>query len=289
MSRHPIERFQAPNTITAGQPLKDLFDRKLVGLIGQSFAAVYPEFDLRSFKRRAIDGLEDGTMSQRSAHIADALAAALPDDFREASQLLIAALGPEETRGEGHGLRSFFYMPHSSFIARHGEAHFAEGMAACYELTKCFTSEFCLRPFIVRHQKRALALLKKWTRDEDHHVRRLCSEGSRPRLPWASRLPALQADPTLALPILEVLKDDEELYVRRSVANHLGDLCKDHPDWVFDLCERWIEEVASAEESRRKERHWMIRHAVRLPAKKGDRTALELRKRAGRHRSPSTE
>ena len=280
MSTHPIERFKAPNNITAGQPLKDLFDRKLVGLIAQSFAAVHSEFDLRSFKKQASDGLEDGTMIQRSAHIAEALAAALPEDFREASKLLIAALGPEETRGEDQGLRSFFYMPHSSFIARYGEAHFTDGMAACYELTKCFTSEFCVRPFIMRHQKRALALLKKWTRDKDHHVRRLCSEGSRPRLPWASRLPALQADPTLALPILDALKDDSELYVRRSVANHLGDLCKDHADWVFDLCERWIDEVSDAELARRKERHWMVRHAVRLPAKKNVAAALDLRVRA---------
>ena len=280
MTRHPIERFQAPNTITAGQPLKELFDAKLIGLIGQSFAAVHPDFDQRAFRRRATDGLEAGTMIQRSAHIADALAAELPKDFREASQLLIAALGPEETRGEGHGLRSFFYMPHSSFIARYGEAHFEAGMAACYELTQCFTAEFCVRAFLARHQKRGLARLRKWTRDKNHHVRRLCSEGSRPRLPWASHLTALAADPELALPILEALKDDSELYVRRSVANHLGDLCKDHPDWVYELCERWLDEVAEAELARRKERHWMIRHAVRLPAKKRVEAALDLRLRA---------
>ncbi len=280
MPTHPIERFKAPMTITAGQPLKELFDRKLVGLIGQSFAHVHPEFELKSFRKLATAGLEEGTMLERAAHIANALASELPDDFRAASEVLVAALGPVQDRTEGNGLRGFFYMPHSSFIARFGGKHFKEGMAANYELTRRFTAEFSVRPFIARHQKRALALLQKWTRDKDHHVRRLCSEGSRPRLPWASRLPALAADPALTLPILEALKDDSELYVRRSVANHLGDLCKDHPDWVFELCARWIDEVESESKERRQERHWMVRHAVRLPAKKRVDAALELRRRA---------
>ncbi len=109
---------------------------------------------------------------------------------------------------------------------------------------------------------------------------RLCSEGSRPRLPWASRLPALQADPTLALPLLEALKDDASLSVRRSVANHLGDVCKEHGADVYALCQRWLDEVSDASPVQRKQRCWMIRHAVRLPAKKGDEAALALRERA---------
>ncbi|MFT5287552.1 MAG: 3-methyladenine DNA glycosylase AlkC [Planctomycetota bacterium] len=277
---HPILRFKAPMAITAGQPLKDLFDSKLIGLIGESFARVTDDFDRAKFKRAASKGLEPLTMIQRAAHIADAMANQLPDDFREAAKVVTAALGPKQSETEGNGLRSFFYMPHSALIAKYGVDHFKAGMALNYELTQRFTAEFCVRPFIMKHQKRAMALLLKWTKDKDTHVRRLCSEGSRPRLPWASFLPALQADPTLSLPILEALKDDAELYVRRSVANHLGDLCKDHPEWIFDLCSRWIEEVAGAEEKRRKERHWMIRHAVRLPAKKKVKAALDLRLRA---------
>lgn len=276
-SSHPIQRFKAPSSITTGQPLKDLFDAKLVGLIGASVAAVHPGFRRARFRKVACDGLEQGSMLQRAAHIADALAAELPASFPAAAKILNASLGPTLAETSGNGLRTFFYLPHSAFVAKHGVAHFDAGMKACYEITRRSTAEFCIRPFVMQHQPRALARLLKWTRDPDPHVRRLCTEGTRPRLPWASRLPALAADPELALPLLEALKNDSELYVRRSVANHLGDLCKDHPEWTYQLCRDWLDEVAQDDDTRRKERHWMIRHAVRLPAKKGVRAALQLR------------
>ena len=271
-------------SITAGQPLKDLFDATLVELIGESFAAVHKAFDRARFRRTANAGLEDGTMLQRAAHIAEALAGELPADFPAASRVLIAALGPRQPRTDGNGLRGFFYMPHSTYIARHGTGHFDAGMTANQELTMCFTAEFSVRPFLEAHPERTLKRLAKWTGHENEHVRRLCSEGTRPRLPWASRLPVLAADPSLAHPLLEALKDDPSLYVRRSVANHLGDVCKDHPAWVYELCERWLQEVADAPAERAKQRKWMIRHAVRLPAKKGAREALDLRAAAA-HRA----
>ncbi len=276
-SKHPIERFHAPLGITTGQPLKDLFTPKLVGLIGESLANVHASFDTKRFKKNACDGLSDGTLMQRAAHIADALAIELPDDFEEASEILVASMGPEQRIGEGDGLRGFFYQPMSFYVSNHGTERFEAGMTVNYELTKRYTSEFCIRPFLERHQRHTLARLKKWTKDPNPHVRRLCSEGSRPRLPWASRLPALQQDPSLAWPILQALKDDDELYVRRSVANHLGDILKDHADVVYDLCATWLDEIERLPEERAKNRKWMIRHAVRLPAKKGERAALDLR------------
>lgn len=280
MTSHPIDRFEAPRSITAGQPLKDLFDVKLVRLIGESLLAVHPQFDMAAFESAACDDLAPLTMMQRAAQFADAMAAQLPGDFAAASELLVASFGPRQTRTEGMGLRPFFYMPHSTFIAKYGVGEFEHGMAANLELTTCFTAEFSVRPFILAYQDQALELLMEWTRHDNPNVRRLCSEGSRPRLPWASRLPVLQKDPELTKPLLEALKADSSLYVRRSVANHLGDLCKDHPQWVFDLCARWIDEVADGPADAAKERHWMVRHAVRHPAKKQVPQALELRLRA---------
>ncbi|MEZ5979273.1 MAG: DNA alkylation repair protein [Planctomycetota bacterium] len=281
---HPIERFDAPRAITAGQPLADLFDRRLARLIGESFHAVDAGFDAARFARRASRDLDGLSMSERNARFADALAEQLPDDFAAASRLLVAALGPERPLDDDRGLRCFFYMPHATFVATRGAdpvtGDFDAGMAANLEITKRFTAEFSVRPFLERHQRRALALLKKWTRDSDAHVRRLCSEGTRPRLPWASRLSALQADPELAAPLLHALRDDPELYVRRSVANHLGDVCKDHPEWVYALCRAWLEEVDGGDAERAKNRRWMVRHAVRHPAKKGTAAALELRRLA---------
>jgi len=143
-------------------------------------------------------------------------------------------------------------------------------MNAQYELTKRFSSEFSIRQFLIQEQERTLAQLLKWVSDPNPHVRRLCSEGSRPRLPWAKRIPSFMVNPNPVLPILEILKDDQSLYVRRSVANHLGDIAKDHPDLVFEICEWWL--AGSSNEIR-----WLIRHALRHPAKKGDRVALKIR------------
>jgi 3-methyladenine DNA glycosylase AlkC len=146
-------------------------------------------------------------------------------------------------------------------------------MRAQYELTRRFSAEFSIRPFLIRWPERTVAQLLAWTSDPDPHVRRLCSEGTRPRLPWGTRIPGFIKDPRPTLPILEALKDDPELYVRRSVANHLGDIAKDHPELVFDLCRRWVKGASA-------ERNWLIRHAVRHPAKKGFEAALEIRKLA---------
>jgi 3-methyladenine DNA glycosylase AlkC len=164
-----------------------------------------------------------------------------------------------------------FFVRHAYFLG--GKDPFEVSMRAQYEITRRFTAEFSMRPFLVRWPGRTLERLMEWTRDPDPHVRRLCSEGSRPRLPWAMRIPSLVRDPSPTLPILEALRDDPDLYVRRSVANHLGDIAKDHPELAFGICERWVEGAS-------RERRWMIRHAVRLPAKKGVAAALRLRRLA---------
>jgi 3-methyladenine DNA glycosylase AlkC len=122
-------------------------------------------------------------------------------------------------------------LPHVSFVALYGlnaaengdRDPFEISMRAQYEFTRRFSSEFSMRPFLIRYPERTLARLLEWTRDSDYHVRRLCSEGARP-----------------VMPLLEALKDDPELYVRRSVANHLGDIAKDHPEIVFKLCKSWL-------------------------------------------------
>jgi 3-methyladenine DNA glycosylase AlkC len=199
--------------------------------------------------------------------------------------VLLRSLTPPSTADEVLGLATFFYLPHSAFIAAYGldaagnggVDPFETSMHAQYEITQRFTAEFSMRPFAIRWPERTLARLLEWTQDADPSVRRLCSEGIRPRLPWGMRIPALVHDPRPALPILEALKDDPELYVRRSVANHLGDIAKDHPGLAFELCERWAKGASE-------ERKWLLRHAVRHPAKKGVEAALHIRRLAARGR-----
>lgn len=265
--------------MTAGVPIKSVINGKLIRLIGESVHAVWPAFDRRTFERRAMRGLEELEFTPRGRHIGLILADQLPQPFAAGARVLVEAFGPELTATEGNGLAVFFYLPHSYAISERGVDDFETGMRANYELTKRFSAEFSVRPFLTRHRDAALARLVEWTADSNPHVRRLVSEGSRPRLPWASRLPEFQADPRWTLPLLERLKDDPNLYVRRSVANHLGDILKDHPEAAFAVCERWLQEARRKRVSaaRAAARFWIIRHAVRLPAKQGDERAVQIR------------
>ncbi len=278
---HPAQRFIAAASIQAGVPLKALMDPTLIALIGESLSTTVTGFDAVRFQKQALRGLAELELKERALHIAHEIAAQLPSDMEHAAPMLVNALGPKLTATEGNGLATFFYLPHSAFIAKYGVSHFASGMKANYELTQRFTAEFSIRPFLILHREKSLKLLTKWATDPNPHVRRLVSEGTRPRLPWAMRLPEFQADPQHTLPLLEALKDDPELYVRRSVANHLADIAKDHPEFAYEVCERWLTEIRLMDDAALAEcRRWMIRHAVRLPAKKDDARALALRQAA---------
>ena len=279
MYQHPAQRFHAPNTILHGTPLKEVLNGDLIRLVGESFADVMPEFDRKAFQRQAHSGLDELEFNQRGRHIGLALAGQLPRPFKAASRILIAAMGPELTQTEGNGLAVFFYLPHANVVTETGLDDFENGMRANYEITKRFSAEFSIRPFVIKYRDECLARLMTWTGDPNPHVRRLVSEGTRPRVPWAMRLKDIQENPALTLPLLEHLKDDPEIYVRRSVANHLADILKDHPEVGFGVCERWLKEVRgkSIEPAIAKARKWVIRHAVRLPAKKADARAVAIR------------
>ena len=271
----------APRSIQKGSSLADLLDQEAIECLAHNIRLVHPDFDSKAFQRSALSGLKPLSIMQRGHHLAKALREHLPARYDQAVRILLKSLTPPQTSTEDLGLAVFFYLPHVSFVATDGldSAHnnghdpFETSMMAQYELTKRFSAEFSIRPFLIRWPERTLAILMEWTEDPDPHVRRLCSEGTRPRLPWATRIPAFIKDPRPVLPILETLRDDPDLYVRRSVANHLGDIAKDHPSLAFKLCERWLEGAT-------KERKWLLRHAVRHPAKKGVKEALRIRKLA---------
>ena len=164
---------------------------------------------------------------------------------------------------------AFRFLPFGLFVAERGldDAHFDASMKAQYEITKRFTSEFSIRAFFERHPERTLARFREWARDSDPHVRRLVSEGSRPRLPWAGRLRQFQKDPRPVLELLELLKDDESEYVRRSVANNLNDIGKDHPEILIEVASRWLKGASG--------RAALVRHALRFLIKQGHPGALK--------------
>lgn len=156
----------------------------------------------------------------------------------------------------------------SEYVAFYGEEHFDLSMEALRFFTQFGSSEFAIRPFLARELSRTLAIMTTWADDENEHVRRLASEGSRPRLPWSFQIKPLIEDPTPVAPILDRLKNDPSLYVRKSVANHLNDITRDHPEWVLDRLGGWpIDNPHTA---------WIAKHALRSLIKKGDPKALTV-------------
>lgn len=271
----------APRSIQKGFPLKMILDKAAVHQLGENLHSAHPPFDKGAFIKNALNGIEPLSITERSTHISKALRMHLPDTYAEAIEVILKSLTPPLEQTEGNGLAVFFYMPHCSYIAQfgvdptcnNGVDPFDVSMKAQYEITKRFTCEYSIRPFIIRDEKRTMRVLYKWMNDPDPHVRRLCSEGTRPRLPWSMKIDSFVNDPGPSLPILEQLKNDPDLYVRRSVANHVGDIAKDHLDLALKLCKRWLDGAST-------ELKWVIRHALRNPVKKGNETAIGLRKAA---------
>lgn len=249
--------------------LKDKYGHEIPKKISRMILAVHPKFPEKAFLKDVLRGYDALNLKQRAQHIADALALHLPEDFKKASKILIASIGPVLKATESNGMAPFLYFPHTLFFSRYGLEHFEESMRAQHLLTQRFSAEFSVRAFIERYPEESLATLEKWASDPSVHVRRLVSEGTRPRLPWASRLRVFEKDPRPVIRLLELLRDDPEIYVRRSVANHLNDLSKDHPELLFEVSKKWMRGASP-------ERLRLLKHALRTAVKRGDSRALSL-------------
>ncbi|MCC6246044.1 MAG: DNA alkylation repair protein [Gemmatimonadaceae bacterium] len=249
------------------EPLKAQFSRDVPERLARDVRAVYRAFKSEAFLRDALEGFEAMELLDRGRHLADVLQRHLPSDVPRAIGMLVDTL-PAQRSAEG-GMAAFYYLPHTEYIRRHALEHFDEAMRGLHAFTQHFTGEFAIRPFIERYPDAALAQLHAWTHDPSEHVRRLVSEGTRPRLPWAPRLRTFLTDPTPVLALLEALRDDSSLYVRRSVANHLNDLYKDHPAQLLATVKDWMAQASP-------ERRWVIEHALRSAVKRGDSSALAL-------------
>ncbi|MEX0738681.1 MAG: DNA alkylation repair protein [Pseudohongiella sp.] len=260
------------------EPLKNQYGPEIPQRIADMITAVYPAFKRKAFLDYTLAAYDSLELMPRGWHIADGLHHALPADYAQAIDILLTSLpdakpalsedSPTQDR-EGGSLAPFLFMPHTFFVARYGLHDFETSMRAQYELTQRFTAEFSIRPFLQQHREATLKKLQQWLQDPSEHVRRLVSEGTRPRLPWASRLPDFQRDPTPVLALLEQLKDDDSLYVRRSVANNLNDIGKDHPEVLLTTAEQWSRNAST-------HRQWIVRHALRNQIKEGHPRALAL-------------
>lgn len=248
---------------------KDYFDVNLAHRMAGMITAVHPTFPADTFVDQVAPQLDGLEMKQRSTIFVQALRDHLPAGFAEAWAVLEAALGVELSGEDGIFADGWHHWPIAQFIETFGLEDFDVGVQAMYEITKRHTAEFAIRPFLIHHQDKMLAILHTWTEDENSHVRRLVSEGTRPRLPWAGRLHQFIEDPSLTLALLEKLKDDPSEYVRRSVGNHLNDIAKDHPQLVVQTCGRWWADGSP-------ERRWIVQRALRTLVKDGDPGALAV-------------
>lgn len=262
------------------EPLKNSFGPAVVERIGADVQAVEPTFDLDRFLAVALEGFEELELTPRARHIAAALAQTLPADRTRALGILQASLGTplpptdQPSPDDSAAMDGFRYLPHGYFVAEHGLDDFATAMVFQEELTKRFTAEFAIRPFFEQFPEETVAQAMIWATSDNEHVRRLASEGCRPRLPWAGNLARFIADPTEVIGILELLRNDTSEYVRRSVANNLNDIAKDHPATVIDVTRRWRSEAQGTADETNRTR--MVRHALRTLIKAGNLDALDV-------------
>ena len=251
---------------------KDWYNRALIEELTERFAGAFPDFPSSSFVTQACEGLEDLEMMDRVRQIAQAMTDHIPGSVSEAMSGLISCMGPplDERGDEAASVTSGYALwPFGEYIGRVGLDDWAASWGAMEELTQRLTSEFAVRPFLAADLPRCLDLLRQRLAHPSHHVRRWVSEGTRTRLPWAKAVPELRRVVEQRLELLEALKDDPSLYVRRSVANHLQDILKDDQEVGLRTVERWFVDPDPKVA-------WVVKHACRGLLKAGHPRVLEL-------------
>lgn len=249
--------------------LKFYFGRELAERLSFLIQPHFPEFPAGLFTNSIAEQVGPLELKGRVAVIAEELHKALPADYPESIPILMNILGPENETEEGMFTNGYFLMPVAFFVEKYGLKHFELSMHALYEITKRHTSEYAIRPYLVNHTEDCLVLLNDWAQDANSHVRRLVSEGTRPRLPWAKRIEVIKGDPSYNLALLETLLDDSSFYVRKSVANHLNDLTKDYKELTLDWLRSQMQRGGNHMD-------WIVRHSLRSLAKSADKEALAL-------------
>ncbi|WP_419393919.1 DNA alkylation repair protein [Cytobacillus praedii] len=250
-------------------PLKYYFDRELALHLADLIQPQYPHFTRESFVDSVSIEVENKELKARVEVIANILKQHLPTDYEEALAILLKILGPENKTEEGMFTKGYFLMPVACFVEKYGMDHFDLSLNAMYEITKRHTAEYAIRPYLIANSDRCMDYFQFWAKDPNSHVRRLVSEGTRPRLPWAKKIPLLKNDVQNNLSLLEELMCDSSRYVQKSVANHINDLTKENPEEVLT----WIQKYISDNNGINRK---IIKHGLRTLIKLNHDHALEL-------------
>ncbi len=257
----------------AYKKLKLWFDKDLAKDLAKKISKVDPSFNGTSFIKSTTKQLPPLELKARVEVFADELFHHFDGDYDQAMAVLLKILGPENEEETGMFTEYYWIMPIAKFVEKYGRYNFKLSMVALEEVTKRNTSEYAIRPFIEKDQKKTLKQILKWSKNSNKHIRRLASEGVRPRLPWASKLDCFIENPKPILPILNNLKEDPSKYVQKSVANCLNDIFKDNLEIGKALVEEWLSDHPT------KETKWIIKHGIRSLLKKEDKWARGVEKK----------
>ncbi len=249
------------------EPLKNVYNQQFLEDFTSAVTQVVPCMDKASFIKAVFDeAWQEMELKHRMRHLAMTLHGFLTDNYPENASLLIGIV--KQLLNNGLKENSFEYMFLPDYIEVYGLEHYDDSIRAIEYITQFTSCEFAVRPFIIRYQDEMVKQLQKWAHHQHPMVRRLASEGARPRLPWAMAIPAFKKNPTFVIPILEHLKNDEAETVRRSVANNLNDIAKDNPEEVIKLAKQW--------KGKTKGTDWVVKHGCRTLLKQGNPEVMQL-------------
>ncbi|MGB0878994.1 MAG: DNA alkylation repair protein [Polaribacter sp.] len=253
----------------AFKKLKYWFDVELAKLLSDKILAVYPTFKATDFCKKIAQQVDELELKDRVEVFADAFHHFLEEEYTANISILMTILGPENEKETGMFKEFYWVMPIAKYVEKYGLDNFTISIKAIEEITKRNTGEYTIRPFLEKFPNKTIQQMLVWSKDKNKHVRRLASEGVRPRLPWAKKLQSFIENPKSIIPILENLKDDDSNYVQKSVANCLNDILKDNEDFGKKRIEKWIENPT-------KQRKWIVMHAIRNFRKKEAIWALRI-------------
>jgi len=240
------------------EPLKEMFNTPFYKKLAAEFKKAESNFNEKQFVNTVTKNLSDLELNQRLRNTSVVLKQFLPSEYRKSIELMKRVIP------NMHGGYANLIFP--DFTGLYGKHDFDFSLEALKYFTQFGSSEFAIREYLKHDFDKTIKVMFNWAKDKNHHVRRLASEGSRPRLPWSFKLDRVIENPKLTLPILEQLKNDNELYVRKSVANHLNDISKEHPNLIIDVVKKWKRKSAHTD--------WILKHGSRTLLKKGNKHIL---------------
>jgi len=249
--------------------LKDWFGPELAQLLSEKIKTVYPEFQQNSFQKAVNAQYKNYELKGRVNLLAHGLKKHLRGSYEQGLSVLMKIIGPENQNETGMFKEAYWLMPVAKYIEEFGLEHPDLSISAIYELTKRHTGEFAIRPYIEHYPGKMIPIMQTWATDSNFHVRRLASEGIRPRLPWAKKLTLFIDDPGPVFEILKQMMEDTIMFVKKLVANNLNDYLKDNEEATWVFIDQW-------KFSTNPDTRWIIKHALRNKIKQKDSKALQF-------------